>query len=148
VRGEYQHVRRGEEEVAELEVAVDHVEPVEVVDAFGELQAVVSDLLDGEALFFLEREVHLSFVAVLEQDVEVAGVFEAGEVLDDVFVFERPVDADLFLQRAEHAGLSFGRVFLVDHFERGEAAFGAVAHFVDEAVGAAAVGLDDLVVLS
>ena len=145
---EYQNVGRGEEEVAELEVSVDDVQRVDVFDSFRELQTVVSDLIDRELFFFLQRQVHFALVAVLEQDVEVAGVLEAGQVLHHVLVLERPVDVDLSLQRAQHARLAFRRVLLVDHLQRREAAFGPVPHLVHEAVRPAAVGLDYLVVLS
>mmetsp|Transcript_24372 Transcript_24372/g.70101 ORF Transcript_24372/g.70101 Transcript_24372/m.70101 type:complete len:311 (-) Transcript_24372:1790-2722(-) len=94
-----------EEEVAELEVAVDDVDVVHVADGVEELLHVVLDLRLRESLPSLDHFVHGLVVAQLEKDVAVDLVLEEVLVLADIVVFEAAVDLDLGLELLSGPGL-------------------------------------------
>lgn len=94
-----------EEEVAELEVAMDDVDAVHVSDGVKELLHVVLDLRLRESLPSLDHFVHGLVLAQLEEDVAVDLVLEEVLVLADVVVLEAAVDLDLGLQLLPCPGL-------------------------------------------
>lgn len=84
-----------QEEIAELEIAVDDFVVVEVFDPAHDLVDVVAALVLGNDLSALVQLHHGALLAQLEDDVHVEGIVEEAMEADNVLVEERFVDLNL-----------------------------------------------------
>jgi len=87
-----------EEQVPQLEIAVDDVFVVHVPDGQNQLRHEVRRLRLRQALPSLDHLVHALVVTELQQNVAVIPIFEEVLVLADVFVLESPMNLDFRLQ--------------------------------------------------
>jgi hypothetical protein len=84
-----------EEQVAELEISVDHTVGVQVLERVDHLLGVALDLELVQALAPLQKLVHALVLAQLEQDVHILTVFKEMKKLGNIWMLDRPVNFDL-----------------------------------------------------
>lgn len=84
-----------EEQVAELQISVDHAMGVQVLERVDDLLGVALDLELVQALATLQKLVHALVLAKLEQDVHILAIFKEMKKLGNIWMFDRPVNFDL-----------------------------------------------------